>query len=265
MSSTADDYFTVGEVARMFGVTVRTLHHWESQGLLVPEERSGGNYRLYGPEECQRVEQILIYRATGMPLAEIRAVLSDAHSHIDHLQHQRAALLARRAQLDAMVDAVDELLEDVMNDKKLSAQEVGEILGNANFAAYQEEAEEKYGDTPEWAESAQRTNQWSASDWKKQKESMADIDADLAAAVRNGVDVTSDEARALVERHRDVLSAYFSVTPKKHYLISRGYIADKRFKKYYDDQQEGLAQWLADAIAADVEARGIDVESVDWQ
>ena len=63
--------YTVGEVAERFSLTVRTLHHWEAQGLLDPAARSWSNYRLYSREDCVRVQRIVIYRATGMKLMDI--------------------------------------------------------------------------------------------------------------------------------------------------------------------------------------------------
>src|SRR5699024_2736435 len=82
------------------------------------------------------------------------------------------------------------------------------------------------------------------------------VDARLAAAVAGGVAPDSDEAAKLVAEHRKVLSEFFPVSYAKHYLISRGYITDPRFTEYYERQQEGLAQWLADAIEHVAAANG---------
>ncbi|WQD12579.1 MAG: TipAS antibiotic-recognition domain-containing protein [Lawsonella clevelandensis] len=49
-----------------------------------------------------------------------------------------------------------------------------------------------------------------------------------------------------------------------HYLISRSYVADERFRQYYESQQEGLAQWLADAIASNAAAYGVDLTNLEW-
>ena len=67
--------YTVGEVAERFSLTVRTLHYWESLGLLAPAARSWSNYRLYSTEDCARVQRIVIYQATGMKLTDIKALL----------------------------------------------------------------------------------------------------------------------------------------------------------------------------------------------
>lgn len=91
MIAMSDDnnLYTVGEVAERFSVTVRTLHHWEAQGLLAPVERSWSNYRLYSLEDCARVQRIIIYRATGMKLMDIKELLDSDDSAIVHLKRQR--------------------------------------------------------------------------------------------------------------------------------------------------------------------------------
>ena len=144
--------YTVGEVAERFSLTVRTLHHWEAQGLLAPAERSWSNYRLYSVEDCARVQRIIIYRATGMKLGDIKALLDSAESGVSHLKRQRESFIAHRQETDKMIEALDILLEDAMNDNALTVEEIGEILGDADFAAHQARAEECYGETDDWKE-----------------------------------------------------------------------------------------------------------------
>ena len=69
----------------------------------------------------------------------------------------------------------------------------------------------------------------------------------------------------LVDAHRDALSEYFPVSPAKHYLISRAYLCDESFRSHYDSQQEGFAQWLADAIEHVAVARGVDTDDPQWR
>ncbi len=151
-----------------------------------------------------------------------------------------------------------------MAHQKLSLTDIGEVLGDAYFANYQAEAEERYAGTDDWAISQQRTAGWSQADWVASKERFADIDSKLADAVRRNLPTDSAEAGELVHAHRQLLSEFFPVTPAKHYLISRGYITDERFTSYYESQQPGLAQWLADAIEAEAERAGVDLANPSW-
>jgi len=79
---------TVGQVAGLVGVSVRTLHHWDEIGLVVPSARSWAGYRLYGPDDVARIHRVLVYRETGMPLAEVARILDDPD--VDATAHRRA-------------------------------------------------------------------------------------------------------------------------------------------------------------------------------
>lgn len=257
--------YTVGEVAERFSLTVRTLRHWEAQGLLAPAARSWSNYRLYSPEDCARVQRIIIYRATGMKLIDIKSLLDSGDTAIEHLKRQRESLLAHRRETDVMIEALDMLLEDAMNDKALTVEEIGEILGEANFAAHQSEAEERYGDTDDWRESRKRTASWQSADWRHNAERFHDIERRMIDAIRDGAAPDSERAAGLVEEYREALSEFFPVTPAKHNIMSRTYIHDERFREHYDSQQVGFAQWLADAIEAVARQQGVDVDSPAWE
>ena len=256
--------FTVGEVAERFSLTVRTLHYWESLGLLAPAARSWSNYRLYSTEDCARVQRIVIYQATGMKLTDIKTLLDSGESAVEHLKRQRERLVAHRQRTDTMIEALDTLLEDAMNDNALTVEEIGEILGDVDFAAHQDEAEECFGETNDWRESRRRTASWHGAEWRQNSERFHDIERRMINAIRDGVAPHSERAVGLVEEHREVLSEFFPVTPSKHFIMSRAYIHDERFREHYESQQAGFAQWLADAIEEVARCRGVDVDNVVW-
>ncbi len=68
---------TVGQVAKLAGVTVRTLHHYDEIGLLTPSGRSGSGYRRYSEADLERLQLIRYYRELGFPLDEIAVILDD--------------------------------------------------------------------------------------------------------------------------------------------------------------------------------------------
>ena len=256
--------YTVGDVARRFAVTVRTLRHWEALGLLSPAQRSWSNYRLYSAGDCARVQRIIIYRATGMKLGDIKTLLDSGESGVSHLKRQRASLIAHRQQTDKMIAAIDTLLEDAMNENSLSVEEIGEILGDADFAAHQEEAQQRYGGSDDWQESQRRTASWTAKDWQGNADRFQQVEKDMITAIRQGVLPDSDEAAALVASHRELLGEFFPVTPAKHYVISRSYIHDERFRSHYDSQLDGFAWWLASAIECAARDSGVDTDNPEW-
>lgn len=256
---------TVGEVAELLGLSIRTLHHWETRGLVKPTQRTWSNYRLYSETDITRLQQIMIYKGCGLSLDAISILLDQEADSVSHLQRQRDLLAEKETELQRMLQAIDELLEDAMKNKKLTIEEVAEILGDASFPAHQAEAEETWGDTDDWKTSAERTAHMTRADWEHSKEEAARIEGALVAAMNCNVQPGSPEANALAEEHRAMLSAFFPVSHAKHVLISCGYISDPRFNRYYEARGAGLAAWLKEIIDANALAHGIDPEAAVWE
>ncbi|MFW5488513.1 MAG: MerR family transcriptional regulator [Desulfovibrio sp.] len=84
--------YTVGRLARKFGLSRSTLLYYDSVGLLSPCSRAEGDYRKYGPSEVRRLERILLYRRTGLSLAEIRAALEAEGDVAQALEKRLVAL-----------------------------------------------------------------------------------------------------------------------------------------------------------------------------
>ena len=107
MSKTRGGLYRASEFARLSGVTVRTLHHYDRVGLLKPSGRSAAGYRLYGRGDFARLQQVLTLRFIGLPLKEIKRLLDRKTLDLrETLRLQREALEARRRQLDAALAAV---------------------------------------------------------------------------------------------------------------------------------------------------------------
>lgn len=263
--SSDDDLKTVGEVSQLLGLSVRTLHYWEERGLVAPTARSWSEYRLYSLKDIQTLEQIVIYRATGMALDEIAEVLSAGDNKIVHLQRQKKLLMEKQNELGRMVQALDCLLEDAMGSNKLSVDDVAKILGNANFPVYQAEAEEQWGETDDWKISQQRASRMSVADWLEVKERTEAVEAELVRAMSAGIEPGSEEANRLAESHRELVSQFFQVNHAKHVLIARGYVGDPRFVEYYDARATGLAKWLKQIIDANAIVNGIDPTNAVWE
>ncbi|MCS4489768.1 MULTISPECIES: MerR family transcriptional regulator [unclassified Corynebacterium] len=104
---------TIGEVAELYQLTKRTLHHWDDIGLLSPCTRSWQGHRLYSNDDISRLQTIIIFRTIGMSLKEISALLdSDDYPHNlrPYLHQQRAYVEQQIVSLHAMLGEIDALL-----------------------------------------------------------------------------------------------------------------------------------------------------------
>ena len=139
---------TVGQVAEQLGVTVRTLHHYDEIGLLVPSERTPAGYRLYTAEDITRLQHVVVYRRLGFPLEEIALLLDEPSADVsEHLRRQREAVMSRLDEMHDLVTAIDRALEKEMTGNKLTREEQKELFGDGFSDDYADEAEQRWGET----------------------------------------------------------------------------------------------------------------------
>ncbi|MFG3296519.1 MerR family transcriptional regulator [Streptomyces sp. NPDC048179] len=247
--------YSVGQVAGFAGVTVRTLHHYDEIGLLVPGERSTAGHRRYGDADLERLQRILFYRELGFPLDEVAALLDDeATGRADpraHLRRQHDLLTARIEKLQKMAAAVEHAMEARRMGINLTPEERFEVFGDKDPDQYAEEAEQRWGGTEAYAESQRRAARYTKADWQRMKDEVDDWSARYAALVTGAEPPTGERAMDLAEEHRRHISAWFYDCP---YALHRGlaamYVSDERFKAFYDSMAPGLAEHLKEAIEA---------------
>ncbi len=85
--------YTVKEVSRLTGVSVRTLQYYDKLGLLSPSARTAAGYRLYGDAELERLQQILLFRELSFPLKDIARILSSPSFERSRALEQQITLL----------------------------------------------------------------------------------------------------------------------------------------------------------------------------
>ncbi|CAM4098551.1 MerR family transcriptional regulator [Janibacter anophelis] len=246
---------TVGQVAESFGVTVRTLHHYDEVGLLHPSERSHAGYRLYTGEDLQRLGTIVVYRRLGFSLDEIGELL-DGADVVAHLRRQRDLVTERLAQMSDLVAAIDRRLEAEMNDQPATTEDLKELFGEGYTEEYQAEAQERWGDTDKWAQSQARTKDMTKEQWAEVKAEMDAFGAALGEAVRAGEPVDSDRAADIAEQHRASIARFYDCDHEFQVCLAQMYLADPRFTQHYEDIAPGAAQWLHDAIVANAARHG---------
>lgn len=253
---------TVGEVADLVGVSVRTLHHWEAMGLLAAERTAGG-YRQYGPREVERIHQILVYRETGMQLSQIAAILDGANAG-EHLAHQRELLLDRISHLQQMVCAVDTMMEKKKMGIQLTPEEQAEVFGQDWDPTWEDQARERWDDAEVWAQYGERTAHLTKQDYERITAQIKEMEQALAQAKREEVAPGSARANELAEAHRASLDQWFDVPYARQILLARMYVADPAFAKHYNDLEPGLTEWLLTIVEANAASHGVDVAHVQW-
>ena len=233
---------SISEMAKLTGVGIRTLHHYDHIGLLCPETAADSGYRWYGAADVEKMQQILFYRELDFPLKEIRDILADPqYDKQEALRRQRQLLLLKRERLDGLLELLDANLkgERTMEFQGFDASQLEQARRQ-----YADEAKARWSHTDAWKESQEKST-----DASTQVEGMNDIFR-RAAALRQ-VDPASSEAQALVKEWQDFVSAnYYQCTDEILAGLGEMYTADERFQKNLDCFGEGTAAFLSAAIKA---------------
>jgi MerR family transcriptional regulator, thiopeptide resistance regulator len=246
----AADAYTVGQVAAFARVTVRTLHHYDEIGLLVPGDRSAAGYRRYSEDDLARLQRILFYRELGFGLDEITGILDDLDADpLDHLRRQHRLLTERAERLIELIATVEKTMEAHAMGIQLTPGEMFEVFGDDDPTEHAAEAEQRWGNTDAYRESTRRTSAYSKDDWLRIRSEADAITRDFAAAMRAGHPADSAEALAAARAHRaHIAQTYYALTPEMHRGLAEMYVADERFSRTYDEVAPGLAQYVRDAV-----------------
>lgn len=247
--------YTVLQLSRLAGVSTRTLRYYDSIGLLKPLRTSSSGYRIYGKNEVSLLQQILFYREMGFGLEDIRSILSkEGFDHLTALQEHRKKLLEERTRLDVLITTVDKTIDSVTGRKTMSDKEKFEgfkkDLVKQNEEKYGKEIREKYGDKVV-EESNKRMLNLSKEEYERWEKLSQDIMTALKEAFATK-DPSGEKAQEAVRLHREWLTLSWGssvpYSPEAHAGLGDMYVADERFRAYYDKEQEGLAEFLRDAI-----------------
>jgi DNA-binding transcriptional MerR regulator len=251
------EQYSTGELARLSHVSVRTLHHYDDVGLLRPSGRTAAGHRRYELDDLARLREILLYRALGFPLEEIRALLDSSPDGVEErLRTHHRRLREHIGQLAHMLTALEKEMEALQMGISLSPDEQFEIFGAGYDARWHDEAEQRWADTEAWRQSQARTVAFTKQDWLDVTAAMTANEQALAGAMRAGEPADGLIARQLAEQHRAGVSRFWDCNHAAHRALAEMYVADERFTRHYEDVAPGLAQYVHDAIGANAAAHG---------
>lgn len=244
---------TVKKLARLTGVSVRTLHHYDEIGLFAPTVIGANGYRYYDEQSVLRLQSILFYRELDFPLAAIKALLDRPDfDALTALREQRAALEAKLGRLHGLIVTIDQTIEHLTRKKPMSTPQLFRHLTPEEERQYADEAAQRWD--PKIVRASQKKYQaYSAA----QKQQIADegnaIYRDLAAAIAEGP--MSTAAQAGVARWHRHMEYFWSPNDQQLLGLADLYNDDPRFRKIFESVDPQLASFMRESVKVYIEAR----------
>lgn len=245
--------YGIKELSVLAGVSARTLRYYDEIGILKPHRISESGYRYYGRKEVEMLQQILFYKERGLRLEQISDILYqkefDAlpalYSHLLELQNQKQ-------RIESLIHLVEKTIRSMKGEEIMSDQEKFEAFKqqviDKNEMEFGKEVREKYGDE-EVNEANRKMLNMTEEQYEQFKEVENKVKDCLKEAVKTGQKPESEAGKEIAFLHKEWLSfTWKSYHAQAHIGLAQMYVADERFKKYYDEEVEGCAEFLSNAI-----------------
>lgn len=240
--------YTVTQLARLSGVSVRTLHHYDEIGLLKPAHVGDNRYRYYGREELWRLQDILFHRELGVPLAEIGAMLANEDDRLAVLHRQRGQLAERLAQTSDLLRTIDRTIAALTGEDDMSDKDIYQGFDPAKQEAYEAEVVAMHGEQAREVIETSKTHlgQMSKGEMAAQVAEGEEAERALAAAFLEGSASDDDTLAPLFDRHRAwVASMWGRPCPPQAYAgLGDMYAGHPDFRSRYEAHGEGFTDWL---------------------
>ena len=245
--------YTVNQLARLAGVSVRTLHHYDEIGLLKPAFTGENRYRYYGEEELLRLQQILIHRELDMPLAEIGAILdAPGFDRLGTLQRQRERLEEQVKRYAGMVRTIDRTIARLKGERKMKDADLySGIVSPEKQAEYEAWLVERYGaDMQSEIDSSRKAiADLSDAEQAAMMEELRQVEDGLAEGLRRGLPPQATALDPMIERHRAwVASAWGRDCPPEAYAGLADVYEHPDFRARYEAIESGFADYLIAAM-----------------
>ena len=235
----------ISEVAKLSGVTVRTLHYYDEIGLLKPSKTTEAGYRMYSSEDLERLQQILFFRELDFPLNEIKEImLNPNYDKNEALNKHKEFLIEKRKRIDGLITLIDKTIK---GDNNMSFKEFDNSKIEENKRKYAEEVKNRWGNTDAYKEYEKKTSSYDGNSWNEINEGMVEILKEFAD--NREEDPNSDIIQSLVEKWQSyITSNFYNCTKEILSCLGLMYIGDERFKENIDKYGEGTAEFMAKAI-----------------
>lgn len=246
---------TVRQVAKISGVSVRALHHYDEIGLLKPASVGRNRYRYYGQDELLRLQQILLHRELDIPLNEIGAILDDpAFDQLEALPQQRDRLAGEAKRYARLVRTIDRTIASLNGGQAMRNAELYKGISPEKQAEYEAWLVERYGGhMPEQiSTSKKKYASLSDADKKALMDELAEVELAWADAMKNGIPAVSRALDPLLKRHRAWVAAMWDkpCPPEAYGGLADLHLGHPDFVGRYEAIAEGFSAHHAESMKA---------------
>ena len=244
-----EKYWRTREFAKLAGLTVRALHHYDRIGLLRPSRHDHNGFRLYTEADFARLEQIQTLKFIGFPLKQIKAILKEESIRLDEtLRLQRKVIEAQRYRLGLALEAIKRAEDAYSRDGATDFDAFDRINEVINMEQNTEWTKKYYSEAAQ-AKIEERKTLWSPELQERVTRDWAELVADIEKAMADGVKPTDDRSQELAARWRGLVGQFTGGDPEIQKGLNKMYADEKNWqtewKKPFSDD---VRDWITEAM-----------------
>ncbi|WP_184351652.1 MerR family transcriptional regulator [Streptomyces olivoverticillatus] len=249
--------WSIADVARMSGVTSRTLRHYDEIGLLPPAWIGSNGHRYYEEAELLRLQQILLMRELDLGLREIQAVLDSRIDQVAVLREHHQRLLAERDRLETLTRTVGRTIAELEENKdkgdmaKINRPE--NLFEGFEHSDHDAEARERW--PKQWEQSRRAVEAMTPEAMERWQREVTAQMIRFAEFMVAGTPVTDPAVQAEVDAHYRGVCGFWTPNAAAYKGLGRTYADDPQFRANYDKIADGLAEYQRDAMTVYADAR----------
>jgi MerR family transcriptional regulator, thiopeptide resistance regulator len=241
--------YTVHTLARLAGITVRTLHHYDQIGLLKPSFSGNNGYRYYEEKELLKLQQILFFRELEFSLEQIKDIMdSSEFDTLAALKEQRKMLVLKTERMDDLLQTLDKTIAQYEGGERMKNDDLYGGFTKQQMGEYKEEAKKRWGHTEAYQQSVERTKHWKKEDYDRIAKKGAEWTAKMAVLKDKGFAVDSPEVQEMIGQHYEGLRTFYEPNYEMYRGLGQMYVDEPRFAAYYEKFGKGLSVFMRDAM-----------------
>lgn len=236
--------YTVKEVARIAGVTVKTLHYYHKIGLLLPYKVTDAGYRLYGKNELELLQQILFFRELDFSLDNIRIALEDETKRVDCLRKQKEMLLVRKLRTDCLLNNIEESIIKAMKGETMNIEKMFNGLNKDQWESALSEQNKHIKENYDY--DMLKNNPIDVDKLNEQAKKAQEFTDLMINALRNGWKANDEKVQRLIKNHIEFMNENGIKMDAKMFSDSTKFFLEDDFhRNMYENQQIGLSYYMS--------------------
>ena len=241
--------YTVKKLAKLSGVSVRTLHFYDEIGLLKPAYYGDNNYRYYEEAQLLMLQQILFFREIGLQLSDIRRIISSPDfDKLKTLESHRKILEKNFDQTKKLIETVDKTIAHLRGKKTMKLEEIFHGFNNEKQKLYEDFLIDSGVSQDVINKSKDKIKDWTKEQWMDNKREGDKIHAELVEAINNHLSPSSPEVQKTIKKHYQMTTIFWMPTRETYIGLSQLYSSHPDFVKFYNDLHPKLLKFLTEAM-----------------